>query len=195
MQKKNRELDIPLIGVIEPNLPVNSLQTTAIQPASQSTTPKPKIGTKIPTNLKQVNLKKQETIESGTEILHVPIPIDPVKFTIALGELVSVIESEARNSLIAILKNRPYHIEINKYIFTVVNELERDILTEARERIVLFLREKCNNPTIIQEVIVDESLKPEKTFLTDEDKKRLMEEKNPFLRLLQKKFNTQLDYR
>ena len=208
MQKKKDDLlNVPLIQVKEPattfvpqppapastQLPADSTaQTTE---ASKPNALKAKLGSKIPTSLQSVTLKKTEVQESVTELKQEPIPIQSELFSVALAELIAVLDKESRSSLAAVLKNRSYRIENHKYIFVVMNDLERDQLMEQRERFVPFLREKCQNNTIMQEVLVDETLKPEKTYLTDEDKKRLMEEKNPAFRLFQKKFNTSLDFR
>lgn len=86
-----------------------------------------------------------------------------------------------------------YALKKNKVILTVMSEIAEQQIKQRQTEIVAFLREKCGNPTIVLEMIVDESEleKLKQQHLTLEDKKRIMEEKNPALKLLQQKFKTQ----
>jgi len=100
---------------------------------------------------------------------------------------------QERQFLYITLKACIYEIIEHRWIVTVDNEVGKSALLQYREEIIAFFREKCMNQSIVMEVLVKEGHFKEdfkNLALTGENKKKLLEEKNPLLRLLQQKFNT-----
>lgn len=66
---------------------------------------------------------------------------------------------------------------------------------EHKENLLEYLREKCQNPTIKIEIQIDEQLiKAQQNTMPpkNEERYKLMQQKNPHLLLLEQKFNTSL---
>ncbi|MCS6904326.1 MAG: hypothetical protein RML72_12555 [Bacteroidia bacterium] len=88
-------------------------------------------------------------------------------------------------------------IEQNVCTFKVPHTVAQYHILEHKENLLEYLRQKCANPTLNIQIQIDESLiqnPPNTTALTHEERRKLMEQANPHLLLLEQKFNTILGY-
>lgn len=121
------------------------------------------------------------------------IPINVQIFESVYSQLLALDTIRDQMAVYSNLKLSSYEIKENRFILKVSSGTIQKLIEPSRDEIVQFLREKTKNPTIIMEFQIDEEAISEEvraTILTHDDKKRLMEEKNPALILLQQKFNT-----
>jgi hypothetical protein len=121
------------------------------------------------------------------------IPINIQVFESVYSQLLALDAIRDQMAVYSNLKLSSYEIKENRFILKVGSGTIQKLIEPSRDEIVKFLREKTKNPTIIMEFQIDEDAIREEvraTILTHDDKKRLMEEKNPALLLLQEKFNT-----
>jgi hypothetical protein len=98
-------------------------------------------------------------------------------------------------SLKAAIESALIEIQKNVCSFKVAHGVAELQISEHKDNLLQHLRKGCNNPTLRIEIIVDESLAPSlkaQVPLTNEEKRKQMEQKNPHLLLLQKKFDTML---
>lgn len=121
------------------------------------------------------------------------IPINVQVFESVYPQLLALDSIRDQMAVYSNLKLSSYEIKENRFILKVSSGTIQKLIEPTRDVIVKFLREKTKNQTIVMEFQIDEEAISEEvraTILTHDDKKRLMEEKNPALILLQQKFNT-----
>lgn len=154
---------------------------------------------KIPLSIEDLDESIKSEEEAQKKLDHISIqsaiPVNKAEFDKAFDDYIEKDEIKEKNLLYIILKGCIYEIIENRWIVSVVNEINKTKLLNHRDEIVNHLREQCNNPTLVMEIVVKEGeIKEEfkKINLSSEEKKQLMEEKNPYLKLLQQKFNTTL---
>lgn len=138
---------------------------------------------------------KEEEEEDEKPVAYDPsINIDPEAFGKAYEQAVQELRDAGKHSLVSCLVKDAYRLDHNKWIQIVPNDamkkqldLDRDILQKVRE--------KLNIRNLILEVKVEVlEIKGDNLPYTNEEKLKLMEEKNPNLRLFMKKFDTLMKY-
>lgn len=95
-----------------------------------------------------------------------------------------------RPSVLAVLRAKRYRLDANKWIHTVQNEYEQALLEEMRDTLVPHLRKALLNPTLQLMVEVDASVQPlaSEQVLTNEDRLRMLESKNPYFKAFLERF-------
>lgn len=100
-------------------------------------------------------------------------------------------------NLKAAIENAVIEIQKNICIIKVAHAVARLQILEHKDNLLQHLRKNCKNPTLVIEIVIEESLDQSLNTglpLTNEEKRKQMEQANPHLLLLQQKFNTILVY-
>ncbi len=99
-------------------------------------------------------------------------------------------------SVAQLLREDNFRVEGYKWILEVPNPFSRQQLLNEREALLDYVRRALNHPAVTMEVVVVESSLPEPADrpMTEDEKRKKFHELNPALRLLEEKFNTQIDY-
>lgn len=85
----------------------------------------------------------------------------------------------------------------NNIILSLQSDFEYKIVDEAREEMTAYFRAACNNKTIRIQLKVAPREPDEKErwkALTDDEKARYLEEKNPVFKEFRRKFKTTFNY-
>jgi hypothetical protein len=121
-------------------------------------------------------------------------PIDIPAFESAFEQLKQQIQTQ-NASLAAALNNLTYTIQENRWCVVVHSAFDYTLITGAKDKILSQLREQTQNPTILIEITqLTTNAENIPIPMTDENRRRQMEEKNPAFARFQQLFNTIISY-
>ena len=157
-------------------------------------------GFKIPKSLKDIDLnaKKNQEEETGTEdfvTFNPDFKIDTKAFEKAYEELLQKLENK-RNFIVSGAMNKAaYELKGNKWVQQVPTDLAKKALFEEKE-VLTFMRERLAIPNLMLEIEVSETALPthDTKPYTNEEKLRIMLEKNPALKDFMKRFDTMISF-
>lgn len=122
------------------------------------------------------------------------INILPSRFSAALERLREHLREESRESLRASLNPDYTKLEHNRWTQIVNSSHQKKLLLEEKW-IVTNLREALDEPTLMLEILVEELKEGgDSQPYTVQDRLKLMQEKNPHLEILMKKFDAMINY-
>ncbi|MEL6254326.1 MAG: hypothetical protein AAFR87_20125 [Bacteroidota bacterium] len=139
-------------------------------------------------------LSRQQEVDIAKEI-NPDIEIDFAAFESHLADYVEKLKSQNKMNLASAILNGKNTFTHNKWVLAVENHIFKGYI-EQEQYLLPYLREKLNQSSIFIEVIVDESLLPQKEEIpyTEEGKLEAMNKKNPLVQKLQKIFKTRIIY-
>ncbi|MCB9230277.1 MAG: hypothetical protein H6581_01320 [Bacteroidia bacterium] len=137
----------------------------------------------------------EEEVEEGIPAYDESVNIDPALFAQAYDELVAQFRDEQRTSLVSILGKNKFSLDHNRFVVIVHNEVSKKQLERERD-MILFLRQKTGVPNLIMEIEIREieANALDKLPYTNEERLKIMEEKNPKLKAFMQRFSTQMKY-
>lgn len=155
---------------------------------------------KVPKSLKDIDLKQEKESQHSEEeeerIQFDPnYKIDEEQFFTQYDALLEKLEEQRNFITIAALRKSAVELVGNKWIQTVPTDVGKKHLFEDKQ-VIHFMREKLRIPYLMLEIVVAE-LKPvpgDDRPYTNEDKLRIMIEKNPELEEFMRKFDTLMKY-
>lgn len=155
---------------------------------------------KIPTSLKAIDLKGKQGSADAQEEEEERIKFNPdfqineEHFFTIYDQLIEKLEASRNFISVSALQKTAVKLEGNKWIQTVPTDVMKKQLFESKQ-VLGFMRERLSIPNLMLEIIVAE-IKPvgDARPYTNEDKLRLMVEKNPNLEEFMRKFDTLMKY-
>lgn len=155
---------------------------------------------KIPKSLKEIDTserKKKEEEEDEEEFIQFDpsINIDEEQFFNLYDSLLEKLESRRGFITIAALRKSAAELEGNRWTQKVPTEIAKRSLFEDKE-VLTFMREKLGVPNLMLNIVISEiqAVHGDDRPYTNEDKLKLMVEKNPELEEFMRKFDTLLKY-
>lgn len=154
----------------------------------------------IPNSLDEIDLNQaigsnEEEEEEELIFEYNPkITIEEDTFKQALKELRKKLKVDNRESLRASLNLKLATLDHNKWV-QIVNSSHQKKLLEEERWIVNDMRDRVGEPTLMLEIKVEALATTDDTQpYTVQDRLKLMQEKNPHLEILMKKFDAMINY-
>lgn len=111
----------------------------------------------------------------------------------AWKEFVLKADQAGKISQVIILKDRPLDVENDVISISLENQLQLDQLNEFKEELMVYIRKRIQNTSIILNAAIGE-VNTQKRIYTVEEKFKFLEEKHPDLVKLKDLFGLETDY-
>lgn len=133
-------------------------------------------------------------VEEARDVVDQQVKLSSIAVQNAITEVVEEMKTANRITLATTLDQAVMALEFNKVKLTLGTDVERNMLERDRNEVATLLRSKTGYNTLFIEILVDQSLVPQRDDkpYTMEDKLKVLTEKNPAMKRLQEIFRTRI---
>lgn len=140
--------------------------------------------------LEKISNKEQQEEKLFTPVVTEDKPFSP-EDVVELWK--TYVESLSKSSLL-FLKSRKAEPVENQVVLWLASNHEKELIMQERTGLVQFFRSRLKNGNIDFDFRIDNSIQPEKQVLSQEEKFKLMAQKNPLLNELKNALGLELEY-